>query len=119
MGKKKIPLDGGEKLAQQPFAALGAKFGIAGKKTEPEPEVVQEAKTPQPMLLVRLEKRKKGKVVTAVYHLVAEHEAVLKRLKQKLATGGSRDGECLALQGDHRTQVSQLLKDWGFKVRQA
>ena len=117
--KDKLDISGVGELAHNPFAALGQQFGIEGKG-EARPAAAKVGKTTsveQPMLLVRMEKRKKGKVVTCIYHLVANHKDLLKKLKQRLGTGGSLDGETLELQGDFRETLPEVLREQGFKVR--
>jgi len=69
------------------------------------------------MLLVRREKRKKGKAVTCVYHLSGEVEALARTLRQKLGTGGNVEDGVVSLQGDHCDKVAALLREQGFQVR--
>jgi translation initiation factor 1 len=118
MKQKKVDTSGGKDLVHNPFAVLGEQLGVAPSEDEPE-AAVKESTPEQPMLLVRLEKRKKGKVVTVIYHLAANHDAVLKKLKQKLAAGGTRDGETLELQGDHRRRASGVLREMGYRIRES
>ena len=60
-----------------------------------------------------------GKTVTVVSGFVGTDEdlALLgKTLKNKLGTGGSaKDGEII-IQGEHRQQISDILKGLGYKV---
>lgn len=73
----------------------------------------------KPLLRVEKDKRK-GKtatLITGYEEQSVEVEELAKRLKQKLAVGGStRDGEIL-LQGDVRDKVTELLTILGYKVR--
>ncbi len=85
----------------------------------PQVETPKEEKVSLPRLRVELDKRK-GKTAT----LITEHtgtdeevSALGQRLRKQLAVGGSvRDGEIL-LQGDVRQKATDLLLQWGYKVK--
>ena len=112
---KKLDISELKPLAQNPFESLGRQMGLQTRtkaKIEPGP-----AAPKQPMLLVRIEKRKNGKMVTCIYHLQSDQKILLKKLKQKLATGGTASEDGLELQGDHRQKIVALLEGEGFKVR--
>jgi translation initiation factor 1 len=67
-----------------------------------------------------VEKRKKGKLVTAISGLSAagnDLPALLTRLKSACGAGGALDGDTLEIQGDHRERLRMLLTTAGFKVR--
>lgn len=104
-------------LSHNPFGNLGDRFGVAPAPSE-IPSAIQKEKETQPMLLVRMEKRRSGKMVTCIYHLKGDRKALLKKLKRKLATGGTVGEEAIEVQGDFRERTVALLKAEGFKVRQ-
>jgi translation initiation factor 1 len=65
---------------------------------------------------------KGGKPATLVVGLPgpeATLDALLKRCKQSLGTGGSRDGRVLLVQGDHRDKLKALLESEGHTVKLA
>ena len=123
--KKKIDLDALEPLRQNPFAQLGDQLNLTPDKAPKEdtlPDLPANPKNQpvlleQPMLLVRKEKRKKGKMVTCVYHLEMDADRHLKALKKALGTGGAFNGQQLEVQGDQRQAVSNYFLEKGFKVR--
>ncbi len=90
-------------------------------QAEPTPQVEtqKEEKVSLPRLRVELDKRK-GKTATLITeHTGTDEEAAAlgQRLRKQLAVGGSvRDGEIL-LQGDVRLKVTDLLLQWGYKVK--
>ncbi|HTI51282.1 MAG TPA: translation initiation factor [Planctomycetaceae bacterium] len=66
-----------------------------------------------------VEKRKKGKLVTAIRGLSAEENdlpALLTKLKTACGAGGTLDGEALEIQGDHRDRLRTLLAEIGYRV---
>jgi translation initiation factor 1 len=66
-----------------------------------------------------LEKRRKGKLVTAISGLSADANdlaTLLTRLKGACGAGGSLDGDTLEIQGDHRDRLRTLLGEIGYKV---
>jgi translation initiation factor 1 len=69
--------------------------------------------------VVRLERSGRGgKEVTVVEHLdlkPADRERWLKELKAALGCGGSVEGDTLALQGDHRKRLPDVLVKRGVK----
>ncbi len=70
-------------------------------------------------LQVALEKRKRGKVVTAISGLtgsIEQNKRLLKNLKQDCGAGGMLEGSQIELQGDHRQRVSQLLRAAGYRL---
>lgn len=116
--QKKLDFESMESLGHNPFAALGNQFNISASAEETEkPSQEPPKKQKQPILMVRMEKRKKGKMVTCVYHLTADHKDILKKLKQTLGTGGSISDDVLELQGDHRSTLPEILEGMNFKTR--
>ena len=70
-------------------------------------------------LKIRLEKRKRGKLVTVVigFHCSETQMAeTLSFLKNQCGAGGSIDGESIELQGDHTQRIRELLTDRGYRV---
>ncbi len=65
---------------------------------------------------VRLEKRSYGKWVTIVEGIEekANPKEVSKKLKSKLAAGGTYKEGRIELQGNHKDRVKKLLMDMGF-----
>jgi translation initiation factor 1 len=74
---------------------------------------------------VRLHRGKparKGKTRTIVVGLRgsdAELDSILKRYKQQLGTGGTRQNQVLVIQGDHREKLRTLLETDGYRVKLA
>lgn len=84
-----------------------------------EPAVQEPTSLPpdQQKLKLRTEKRKGNRVVTLIYnHQLAtpERKALLKKLKQRLACGGSESPEAIEIQGDHQEAIRQWLKEQGW-----
>jgi translation initiation factor 1 len=82
---------------------------LAGKSIPPGKQVAR----------LRLEKRKKGKVVTVIRGLaVAENElsALLRRLKSQCGAGGTLQEDGLEIQGDHVQRIGDALRAWGYQV---
>ena len=71
---------------------------------------------------IRIEKRKKGKVVTVVRGLAegnpGRHLAeLLTKLKNACGAGGTIQDETIEIQGDHQLRIENLLKEIGYRVR--
>ena len=63
-------------------------------------------------------KKKFGKKYTVVEGIVRKEinlKDVAKKLKNKLACGGTVKGDIIELQGDHRIKVKQTLIELGFE----
>ena len=70
-------------------------------------------------LKIRVERRKRGKVVTVICGLADDdaRAGLLTELKNLVGSGGTtRDGN-LEIQGDHVANLSSFLSDRGYKVR--
>ncbi len=66
---------------------------------------------------VRVQNRRFGKMVTVVNGLSTKDvnvENVTKKLKNKLACGGTSKEGIIELQGDHRKRIKPALIDMGF-----
>ena len=116
--KKRIPVDGQSQLTHSPFADLGP---LIPRDNHEEIDPVQSPEFSDPTkanrLLIREEKRAKGKWVTCVYHLESEEKDHLKKLKRKLGTGGciGEKGQ-LELQGHHVSQITSYFKSLGYRL---
>lgn len=67
-----------------------------------------------------VEKRNRGKLVTAVRGLPAvgnDLPELLKQLKNHCGAGGTLDGETLEIQGDHRERIRAALEKLGYRVK--
>jgi translation initiation factor 1 len=49
----------------------------------------------------------------------AELDDVLRRCKQRIGAGGTRQGRVLVIQGDHREKLRALLEAEGHRVKLA
>ncbi len=78
------------------------------------PEICEQLIREQQVIKIRLDRRKFGKEVTIIEGLVDSPDnlkKLAKKLKSRLATGGTvKDGK-IELQGDHRHRVKQILID--------
>lgn len=66
---------------------------------------------------VYTERRKLGKTMTIIEGIDARNidvKALLKKMKKKLACGGTYKNGKLELQGDHKNKVKKLLVEEGF-----
>ena len=72
---------------------------------------------------VRLDRKGRGgKSVTLIEGIPLtekDREALLKKLKTWLGTGGALKEDLLEIQGDHRDAVISLLQDMGYKPKRA
>ncbi len=69
---------------------------------------------------VRLEKRRKGKVVTTISGLdpqAADLKAILKKLKSVCGSGGTISENTIEVQGDHREKIASELKKLGYAIK--
>jgi translation initiation factor 1 len=66
---------------------------------------------------VRLEKKKFGKISTIVSGLKdVDTRDIAKKLKDKLACGGTIKNNEIELQGNHRNKIKQVLVEMGFEA---
>lgn len=83
---------------------------------EPTPRLAPEKQTAR----LQVEKRKKGKTVTAIRGLSAEDNdlpELLTTLKTKCGAGGTIQEDCLEIQGKHVDRAATVLEKIGYKVR--
>ena len=62
---------------------------------------------------------KPGTLVVGLPGSEADLDAVLKRCKQRIGTGGTRQARVLVIQGDHREKLRALLEADGHQVKLA
>lgn len=62
---------------------------------------------------------KPGTLVVGLPGAEAALDATLKRIKQRIGTGGTRQGRVLVIQGDHRETLRALLEAEGHRVKLA
>lgn len=127
MSTSKIPMEGGEALKQNPFAALDA----AGLPAVP-PAAIQRPVAPVPRGTPasamknrgRVDVRREtggrgGKTVTVVDGFTGigrpEMEQLAKKMRASCGCGGTvKDGE-IVIQGDQRETVARILAEAGFR----
>ncbi len=81
--------------------------------------VCQEIAKKQQNITIRTEKRRFGKFITLVSGLEGlEIKEIAKKLKEKLACGGTIKNNEIELQGDHGIKVKKVLLDEGFDISQ-
>ncbi len=82
----------------------------------------QETQPPQKQnLIVAIERKNRGgKTVTLVKGFIGSDDDLAelgKKIKTKCGVGGSaKDGEII-VQGEFKTRIADLLKEWGYKVK--
>jgi translation initiation factor 1 len=62
---------------------------------------------------------KPGTLVVGLPGSDSDLDAVLKRCKQRIGTGGTRQERVLMIQGDHRDKLKALLEGDGHRVKLA
>lgn len=71
------------------------------------------------LLKIRLDKRKRGKLVTVVSGFRCsdkQMQETLNDLKNQCGAGGTIDEANIELQGDHTHRLAELLKSRGYRV---
>ena len=85
-----------------------------------EPELkTLEMEPEKQRLKVRVEKRKRGKLMTVIAGLAGskqQRQQLLKALKDRCGAGGTMVDTNLEIQGDHLESVREYLKETGFKL---
>lgn len=81
--------------------------------------VCQEIAKKQQDIIIKTEKRRFGKIMTVVVGFDGvDVKEIGKKLKAKLACGGTIKNNEVELQGDHRRNVKKALIDEGFDEQQ-
>jgi translation initiation factor 1 len=81
--------------------------------------VCQEIAKKQQEIIIRSEKRRFGKVMTIVVGFDGvDVKEIAKKLKAKLACGGTVKNNEIELQGEHRNNVKKVLIGEGFDEQQ-
>ena len=98
--------------------------GLTNRRIEQSKTQNPESKIPADGV-VRIQRDRKGrggKTATTVTGLPGDEDALdglLKQLKQLCATGGSRAGRTLVLQGDHREKLLAKMISLGYTAKLA
>ncbi len=123
---KRIPVDGGQSLSQNPFARLSSE----GLPPAPDQRPIEANRQPEPESPVRRKSRGRvdilrqtahrgGKTVTVVTGFVGiglpEKEKLAKAMQQACGTGGTVKEGRIEIQGDRRTEVARILTEAGFR----
>lgn len=123
---KRIPINGGEGLTQNPFEKLDATglppgpqetLSAIGAPGSPGPEPVK--KNRGRVDIVRQKAHRGGKTVTVVSGFVGigqpEKEALAKAMQRAAGVGGTvKDGH-IEIQGDNREVAARILTEAGFR----
>ena len=82
-------------------------------------DITADVRPEQQRLRIRLEKRKRGKVVTVISGFgcsPSQIAQVLKQLKGECGAGGTSDQDYVEIQGEHCDRVRQRLAELGYKI---
>ncbi|MEM0243208.1 MAG: stress response translation initiation inhibitor YciH [Candidatus Aenigmatarchaeota archaeon] len=66
-------------------------------------------------IIVRVERRSLGKIVTLISGIQENLKEISSKLKSRLGCGGTVKNGIIELQGDHRRRIRELLNELGFK----
>lgn len=81
--------------------------------------VCEEIARTQQEIEIKTEKRRFGKYVTLVVGFEGvDLKEIAKKLKSRLACGGTIDGKTIELQGNHLVKIKPILISEGFKQEQ-
>lgn len=81
--------------------------------------VCEEIARTQQEIEIKTEKRRFGKYVTLVVGFEGvDLKEIAKKLKSRLACGGTIDGKTIELQGNHLAKIKPILISEGFKQEQ-
>jgi translation initiation factor 1 len=119
----KIPTEGGQSLAQNPFAQLSS----AGLPTAPAPSsapVSARGVPPAERNRGRVDVRREtggrgGKTVTVVDGFTGiglpEKEQLAKKMRAACGCGGTVKDGAIEIQGDQRETIARILREAGFR----
>lgn len=120
---RRIAVNGGNDLGQNPFGALGALNLPASPATRPPPTVPETADKPAKnrgrVDVLRTTAGRGGKTVTVAKNFIGigepEKQALCKAMRAAAGCGGTiKDGQ-IEIQGDQRYVVMRVLTDAGFR----
>jgi translation initiation factor 1 len=123
----KLPTDGGQGLAQNPFASLSASGLPPGSAKAPTPSPASRAPAPETRLSKnrgRVDIRREtggrgGKTVTVIDGFVGiglpEKEQLAKKMRAACGCGGTVKDGAIEIQGDQRDTIARILTDAGFR----
>ena len=137
MSKDKVPMDGGQGLGQNPFAALsaaglprntGSRSDEAGNR---KPEIGKPQSIRNPPSEIRKERNRGrvdirretggrgGKTVTVIDGFVGiglpEKEQLAKKIRGACGCGGTVKDGAIEIQGDQRETIARILSEAGFR----
>lgn len=84
------------------------------------PKTIADTPADKQSLKIRLDKRKRGKLVTVISGFTCgatQLQQTLSHLQSQCGAGGSIDDQNIELQGDHTARVPTLLIARGYRVR--
>jgi translation initiation factor 1 len=123
----KLPTDGGQGLAQKPFASLSASGLPPGSAKAPTPSPASRAPAPETRPSKnrgRVDIRREtggrgGKTVTVIDGFVGiglpEKEQLAKKMRAACGCGGTVKDGAIEIQGDQRDTIARILTDAGFR----
>lgn len=108
-------------LLERPILCERCGADVKVCQCEPIDEIAAEAEVApdKQRLKVRVEKRKRGKVVTVIAGFtgtMSQRQHVLTQLKNHCGAGGTIDEGQLEIQGDQAHRVRKPLENLGFKI---
>lgn len=89
-------------------------------KCPPLAKTVVDTPPDKQSLKVRVDKRKRGKLVTVITGFTcsaAQMQQTLSHLQSQCGAGGTIDEQSLELQGDHTARVPSLLLARGYRIQ--
>ena len=120
----RLPMDGGQGLGQNPFAALSS----AGLPSQPESVPAQPVsgrgkpaaeRNRGRVDIIRETGNRAGKTVTVITHFTgigeAEKEQLAKKMRAACGCGGTVKEGRIEIQGDQRETVARILAEAGFR----
>jgi translation initiation factor 1 len=116
--KNRVLTDGGQHLAQQPFATLSS-AGLPAGPTEASAQSTAPQKNRGRVDIIRQTAHRGGKTVTVVTGFVGiglpEKRKLAKAMQEACGTGGTVKEGRIEIQGDKRGEVARILTEAGFR----